>query len=264
MATNNDEIIGAETAISIWSTANISVLVSNNGSITGGHVGVDVTGTTNTGVSVTKNTSITGSFDSGVAISGETNSNISVSRNGAIAGAFFSGDSILVTADVSNGVRVIGNTSVTSGTAGFGIVVEGAVSNRGVVIVGNRLNAGFVGIGVSGANPAGPVNRVFFNRVEASTPDAVFGIALFAAERSHVSDNRVNGFAGELEIEPGVLIGGGIGVISESSNNLIHRNVVDSDPGNDLFWDETGTGNAWAANICDKSSPDGLCRGRRR
>ena len=100
------------------------------------------------------------------------------------------------------------------------------------------------------------------NSVQASTPDAVFGIVLLASDRNLVAFNRVNGFAGEIEFDPGpppIVVGGGIGVIFESSRNLILANVVDSDPGNDLFWDETGTGNRWRFNRCDTSEPDGLC-----
>jgi len=252
--TNNDEITSAGTAIAIWGTTNTAIVVSSNGSISGGHEGVDVTGTTNTDISVDSNASITGAGDSGAAINGVTNINISVSWNGSIAGAFVSGDSVLVTADVTNRVRVVGNASVTSGTAGFGIVVEGAVSNRNVVINGNRVNAGLVGIGVIGANPGGARNLVSANVVEAATPDAVFGIVLFAAERNRVAFNQVSGFEGEIE----GIGGGGIGVLFGSSYNHIQHNVVDSEP--DLFWDETGTKNRWTGNICDTSVPLGLCR----
>ena len=42
------------------------------------------------------------------------------------------------------------------------------------------------------------------------------------------------------------------------SHNQVHGNaILHNQP--DLFWDGTGTGNAFQGNRCESSVPDGLC-----
>ena len=222
-----------------------NVSVSGNDDVSGD---VHIYGVSINGIFIDNNVSVC----CGVGIDGVNISNVSVSGNDSISG----GGGVSVSGQTNDGVSIIGNGIA----AGVGIVVQGQVSSSRLLIAGNRVDSDFVGIAVFGANPTGPRNVVLANDVQASTPAAAFGILLLAAERNVVAFNRVEGFAGEMEIDPGpppILVGGGIGVILESSRNLILRNVVDSDP--DLFWDETGSGNRWIRNRCDTSQPPGLC-----
>jgi hypothetical protein len=51
----------------------------------------------------------------------------------------------------------------------------------------------------------------------------------------------------------------GIAVTDGSSYNTMAGNVVKNSGVDDLYWDGTGTGNVWSWNVCQTSSPPGLC-----
>jgi hypothetical protein len=51
----------------------------------------------------------------------------------------------------------------------------------------------------------------------------------------------------------------GIAVTDGSSYNTMAWNVVKNSGLDDLYWDGTGTGNVWFGNVCQTSSPPGLC-----
>jgi parallel beta-helix repeat protein len=51
----------------------------------------------------------------------------------------------------------------------------------------------------------------------------------------------------------------GIAVTSGSSDNVISGNIIMKSGVDDLYWDGTGTGNVWKADVCMTSSPPGLC-----
>jgi parallel beta-helix repeat protein len=51
----------------------------------------------------------------------------------------------------------------------------------------------------------------------------------------------------------------GIAVTDGSSSISVIGNFVKNSGQFDLYWDETGTGNVWAQNVCTTSSPLGLC-----
>ena len=51
----------------------------------------------------------------------------------------------------------------------------------------------------------------------------------------------------------------GIALTNESSYNLVAHNLVKGSGVYDLYWDGTGTDNTWVHNLCQTSSPAGLC-----
>jgi hypothetical protein len=51
----------------------------------------------------------------------------------------------------------------------------------------------------------------------------------------------------------------GIALTDGSSSNQVTWNFVHNSGAFDLYWDGTGTGNIWHANLCQTSSPSGLC-----
>jgi parallel beta-helix repeat protein len=52
----------------------------------------------------------------------------------------------------------------------------------------------------------------------------------------------------------------GIALTKGSSDNVITGNLIMKSGVFDLYWDTTGTGNVWKADVCQKSSPPGLCK----
>ena len=51
----------------------------------------------------------------------------------------------------------------------------------------------------------------------------------------------------------------GIALTNGSSDSVVAHNFVTGSGEYDLYWDETGTGNVWFGNVCQTSSPPGLC-----
>jgi parallel beta-helix repeat protein len=51
----------------------------------------------------------------------------------------------------------------------------------------------------------------------------------------------------------------GIALTQGSSDNVIAGNLIMNSGKFDLYWDQTGTGNVWKADVCQTSSPPGLC-----
>jgi hypothetical protein len=51
----------------------------------------------------------------------------------------------------------------------------------------------------------------------------------------------------------------GLAVTGGSNDIRVERNGIRRSGAFDLFWDQTGTGNAWIRNRCETSSPEGFC-----
>jgi hypothetical protein len=51
----------------------------------------------------------------------------------------------------------------------------------------------------------------------------------------------------------------GIALTNGSSDNVIAGNLIMNSGVDDLYWDKSGTGNVWKADVCQTSSPPGLC-----
>jgi hypothetical protein len=51
----------------------------------------------------------------------------------------------------------------------------------------------------------------------------------------------------------------GIALTNGSSDNVISGNLIMNSGVDDLYWDKSGTGNVWKADVCQTSSPPRLC-----
>jgi len=51
----------------------------------------------------------------------------------------------------------------------------------------------------------------------------------------------------------------GLALTNGSSDNVIAGNIIMNSGVFDLYWDQTGTGNVWKADVCQTSSPPGMC-----
>lgn len=163
---------------------------------------------------------------------------------------------------------IVGNTSWDNGF--FGIFVRD--SSHGVV-VGNESFGNCVGI-ITLATRADLVvedwtvkgNRVHDNTKacpasEDGPPASGIGIGVIGASHVTVQGNVVTG---NHPTGP-TLASGGVAVVGIAAlgggdpvGNLIRGNVLyNNDP--DLFYDGSGSGNTFVHNVCDTSTPGGLC-----
>jgi hypothetical protein len=156
----------------------------------------------------------------------------------------------------------------------FGIFLRDAADGR---VVGNESSGNCVGAIVlnTGANVAGDW-RFFGNRIhdndrfcppggeEGAPPLSGIGIALANASGNVLIGNEIVG----NEPSGAVPFTGGVVVVDARSpgaeppsDNLVERNaILGNQP--DVFWDGSGTGNAFERNLCRTSVPDGLCESR--
>ena len=94
---------------------------------------------------------------------------------------------------------------------------------------------------------------------DAPFPVSGVGVALLGATGVNVAGNVITGNvpSAESDLSGGVVVTTGIGG-SPPTNTHVHGNtILHNQP--DLFWDGTGTGNAFQGNLCQTSSPVGLC-----
>jgi hypothetical protein len=119
----------------------------------------------------------------------------------------------------------------------------GAVDLVSAILSWNTVIQGGWGVLVSG----GPVT-VSGNLVLGTYVGVYLGYYFGAANYAHVTLNVV-----QNSVDYGIAVVGG------SSNTIVSYNLVKGSGLDDLFWDGTGTGNAWTHNLCETSSPPGLC-----
>ncbi|HXE45752.1 MAG TPA: right-handed parallel beta-helix repeat-containing protein [Conexibacter sp.] len=195
---------------------------------------------------------------------------------------------------VSSGGAIVGNEA--SGNAEAGIYV-GDSPNANVLVAGNRshdnqlfgfffrdsANARAIGnessgncVGAIVLNTGGNVAGnwlLFANRIhdndrlcpadpeEGSPPLSGIGVAIVNAHGNVVAGNviRDNVPSGQVPFAGGVVIvNAGTPGAELPANNLVKGNVVlGNEP--DLFWDGSGTNNVFKRNVCQTSTPDGLC-----
>ena len=157
----------------------------------------------------------------------------------------------------------------------FGIFLRDAAGGR---VVGNESSGNCVGAIVlnTGPNVAGDwrflANRIHDNDrfcpadgEEGAPPLSGIGIALANASGNLLIGNKI------VDNEPSgeVPFAGGVVVVDARSpgaappaGNLVKGNVIlGNEP--DLFWDGSGSGNAFERNLCRTSVPEGLCEQRR-
>jgi parallel beta-helix repeat protein len=150
----------------------------------------------------------------------------------------------------------------------FGILVRNAEHGT---IVDNYVHGNCVGVPFFADIP-GPVAdfTVSANRIADNTKacpaseDAPFpvsgvGAALLGAHDVNITGNLITGNvpSGETAFSGGVVIASGVGGTPPSGNQVHGNTILHNQP--DLFWDGTGTGNAFQGNRCESSVPAGLC-----
>jgi parallel beta-helix repeat protein len=193
----------------------------------------------------------------------------SVARDNGEPG-FYVGDSPDADAEL------IANTAIHNGAGseeGLGIFVRD--SSDGVVR-GNLASDNCVGIVFvdTGENPD-PVNdwtathNVASNNNEAcpsgeegGPPISGTGIFLggthnVTAKHNHVFDNvptLESPFSGGIVVASTTTLGG-----TDPTDNTVKRNLARGNEPADIVWDGTGQGNVFEDNLCDTSSPAGLC-----
>ena len=118
------------------------------------------------------------------------------------------------------------------------VIVSLSLKSLGVSL-NHILGGGAAGIYVSGS-PA----MIFGNTITGTNT----GVWVDAANGVHVMANVVRNSAQW-----------GIALTDGSSNNYVTGNFVHNSGAFDLYWDGTGTANAWHGNLCQTSSPSGLC-----
>ena len=179
--------------------------------------------------------------------------------SGAAEAGIYIGDSPNAT------VTVVGNESFDNL---FGILIRNSEHGN---IVGNNVHDNCLGVPFFADIP-GPVGlfNLAANRIANNTKacpaseDAPFpvsgvGVALLGATAVNVTGNLITGNvpSGESAISGGVVVTSGIGGTLPTGNHVRGNAVFHNQP--DLFWDGSGTGNAFQGNLCQTSSPPGLC-----
>jgi hypothetical protein len=155
----------------------------------------------------------------------------------------------------------------TSGNL-FGVFIRNALHGSLVV---NRVHGNCLGVLVL-ADAPGPAGefRLSANGIRDNTkacpPEeeelpaiSGIGVALLGATGVTLHGNQITGNvpSGPSAVQGGVVVVSG-DAGTPPTDNVVRGNVIlRNDP--DLFWDQTGTGNVFAPNVCDTSVPPGLC-----
>jgi parallel beta-helix repeat protein len=123
------------------------------------------------------------------------------------------------------------------------VVVSYSLIN--VVVSQNTIFGGATGsTSANGIYVTGGPGQVSGNTVTGS----YIGVWLDAATSVQVTGNVIKNSAQY-----------GIALTNGSSDNVIAGNLIMKSGVFDLYWDKTGTGNVWKADVCQTSSPPGLC-----
>jgi hypothetical protein len=117
----------------------------------------------------------------------------------------------------------------------------GAVDTVSAILLWNTVIQGGWGVLVSGGPATVSGNLILGTYV------GVYLGYLGAADYTHVTWNVIKNS-----------VDFGIAVVGGSSSNILSYNLVRGSGLYDLYWDGTGTGNAWIGNVFGTSSPPGL------
>jgi Right handed beta helix region len=164
-------------------------------------------------------------------------------------------------------VLILANETFDNGS--FGFFLRDAANGR---LVGNRAHGNCVGAIVfnTGSNVAGDW-RFIGNKISDNDgfcpgegedpPLSGIGVAIVGGADNTLVGNiiRDNTPTGEVPFSGGVVvIDPGIPGANPPSGNTVRGNVIlGNEP--DIFWDGSGDGNVFRANLCETSVPDGLC-----
>src|ERR687889_1231083 len=195
----------------------------------------------------------------------------------------------------SPGTKIVSNDIHRSGEAGIAMFGPERASNAGKV-VGNRISGGEWGILLQlahGGSFTGNTIRnncagMFFeangfdepvvglevkgNTVENNTRScraakldrnfSGIGIALFSTKEMEVTVNHLSGNipSGPTPVSGGVVVA--VNPYDDTAQKPPNNSVIGNHFGRnkpDIFWDESGSGNRFLGNLCDKSVPSSLC-----
>jgi hypothetical protein len=126
---------------------------------------------------------------------------------------------------------------VGSDPSGYSVIISESL--KSLVVAGNTILGG----GAAGVYVLGGPAVVSGNTILGSTD----GVWVDYANNVWVMGNLIKNS-----------VAYGIAVTDGSSNNVVAWNFVKNSGVDDLYWDGTGTGNAWIGNVFGTSSPSGL------
>lgn len=152
----------------------------------------------------------------------------------------------------------------------FGVLIRSALHGKAVA---NSIHGNCAGVAVLAGLP-GPAglfhlagNRITNNaKACAAGEDIPFplsgvGVALLGATGLKITGNLITGNvpSAGTAFSGGIVVASGPGdPATAPAGNQVHGNrIVRNDP--DLFWDQTGSGNSFRGNLCQASTPAGLC-----
>ena len=195
-----------------------------------------------------------------------------------------------ITAFASTGTRMLFNRSSGGGEAGFyigdspnadatllgnesfdnlfGVLIRNASHGN---VVGNSLHGNCDGAVVLADLP-GPAGlfQLSGNRVTDNTkacaagedipfPLSGVGVGLLGATGVTLTGNLITGNvpSADTAFQGGVVVTTGLGGTPPTNNHVHGNTILNNEP--DLFWDGSGTGNAFQGNRCQTSSQAGLC-----
>jgi len=148
----------------------------------------------------------------------------------------------LVNVVVSGNMIFGGGTGITHNAAN-GVYITGGPGQ----VTGNTVTGSYIGVWLDAATEvqaaathSRPRWRVHPGLISSSTITPTHGVP--------VTGNVIKNSAEY-----------GIALMHGSSDNVIAGNVIMKSGAFDLYWDKTGTGDVWKADICQTSSPPNLC-----
>ena len=200
-----------------------------------------------------------------------------------------------IAAFFSTGTRIVSNVTGNDGEAG---IYVGSSPRANATIAGNDTYGNALGIFIRDARygkifgnhvhdncvgmqfladapgPAGNFhvshNKVVNNtrscpavEEEGAPPLSGVGIALIGAQGVKIYANHIFGNvpSGPTALRGGVVVVRGIGGTPPRNNTVIKNTILKNRP--DIFWDESGSGNRFEANVCKTSKPSGLCKNKK-
>jgi len=181
--------------------------------------------------------------------------------SGSDEAGFYIGDS------PDAGATLIGNDS--SGNL-FGILIRNALHGKAVA---NSVHGNCAGVAVLAdlPGPAGLFHlagNLIRNNTKACAagedvpfPLSGVGVMLLGANGLKINGNLITGNvpSADTQFSGGVVVASGPGdPATAPADNQVHGNrILRNDP--DISWDGTGSGNSFRGNLCQTSTPAGLC-----
>jgi parallel beta-helix repeat protein len=131
----------------------------------------------------------------------------------------------------------------TGSTSANGVYVTGGPGQ----VTGNTVSGSYIGVWLDAATDVQAA--AMHNRwPQWGHPGLISGNTITPSRNVLVTDNVIKNSAEY-----------GIALTQGSSDNVITGNLIMKSGVFDLYWDGTGSGNVWKVDVCQTSSPRGLC-----